>query len=72
MTLNSDPLPEAKFGRTKETCARYRISEATLWRWIAKYEGFPKPIPAGPRVRLHDWHAIDAYLQHQRSKAVSA
>ena len=51
-----------RFGRIKETCKRYGISRATYWRWVRDLPDFPKPIPAGPRVRLADWEAIDAYM----------
>jgi predicted DNA-binding transcriptional regulator AlpA len=50
------------FARTKETCERYKIARATLWRWVKDREDFPKPIKAGARVTLFDLNAIDAYL----------
>jgi predicted DNA-binding transcriptional regulator AlpA len=50
------------FARTKETCERYKISRATLWRWLKDRKDFPQPYKAGPRVTLFDLNAIDAYL----------
>jgi predicted DNA-binding transcriptional regulator AlpA len=50
------------FARTKETCERYKIARATLWRWVKDRKDFPKPIKAGARVTLFDLNAIDAYL----------
>lgn len=54
-----------RYGRIKDTCKHYGISNATYWRWVKSLPGFPKPIPAGPRVRLADWNAIDEYLAKQ-------
>lgn len=51
-----------RYGRIKDTCNRYGISNATYWRWVKEIHDFPKPIVAGPRVRLADWDAIDAYM----------
>jgi predicted DNA-binding transcriptional regulator AlpA len=55
-------IANARYGRIKDTCKRYGISPATYWRWVKDVPDFPKPIPAGPRVRLADWEAIDAYI----------
>jgi predicted DNA-binding transcriptional regulator AlpA len=52
----------SRFGRIKDTCRRYGISNATYWRWVKSLPGFPQPLKAGPRVRLADWTAMDAYF----------
>jgi predicted DNA-binding transcriptional regulator AlpA len=53
------------FARPKETCERYKIARATLWRWVKERRDFPKPIKAGARVTLFDLNAIDAFLANQ-------
>ncbi len=51
-----------QFARTEETCRRYKIAPATLWRWIKTRNDFPRPLKAGPRVTLHNLDAIDAFI----------
>jgi predicted DNA-binding transcriptional regulator AlpA len=51
-----------KYARTSETCYYLKISRSTLWQWVKTRRNFPQPIMAGPRVRLFDLNAIEAFL----------
>jgi predicted DNA-binding transcriptional regulator AlpA len=62
MATNSPESKSTRYARIDETCERYGISRATFQRWVKRLPDFPKPIKAGPRVRLVDWDAMDAYM----------
>jgi predicted DNA-binding transcriptional regulator AlpA len=69
MATDTQAEKSTRYGRIKDTCKRYGISPATYWRWVKTLPGFPKPIAAGPRVRLADWNAIDAYMAERGGAA---
>jgi predicted DNA-binding transcriptional regulator AlpA len=51
-----------RYGRPKETAARYRCGVSTLYAWVQTRDGFPRPRKLGPRTTVFDWDAIDAFL----------
>jgi predicted DNA-binding transcriptional regulator AlpA len=59
------------YARTRATCVHFQIARSTLWLWCKTRPGFPQPLRAGDKVRLHDLNAIDAYLKASASSAVA-
>ena len=63
-------LPQSPFGGAderfltdKQVGARYGVSRAAVWRWLAAYPDFPRPIaitPGTTRWRLSDLLAYEA------------
>ena len=64
--LGTDQKPN--YARARAACAHFQIARSTLWQWIKTREGFPQPLRAGPKVRLHDLNAIDAFLKSDAQK----
>lgn len=66
-------MSDPSFCTTKEVCERFRISRATLNRWVHR-RFFPKPIRIGPRTiryRLSDIERMAAgCLPHSRTDGV--
>lgn len=57
-----------RHARPARTAQYMGISLATLWRWSASRENFPKPRKIGPRATVWDLNEIDAWLDAQHSK----
>lgn len=52
-----------------DVCARFGVTDMTLWRWLKDETlGFPKPLVIRRR-RLFDLAEIEAFEEHQRATA---
>lgn len=57
----------------REVAARFGVSRATIWRWVAKKAGFPEPVKLSPgtsRWRIEDLWAFEKTAAVQRRKTV--
>lgn len=61
--------PDPRFFSVEQVMERYSVARATIWRWVAKGQGFPKPIKLSSGTsrwsedQLADFEALS--LSHQ-------
>lgn len=58
---------ERRYARPTGTAQYLGVSLATIWRWNAERDDFPRPRKLGPRATVWDLNEIDAWLDAQQS-----
>ncbi len=65
-----EPPPDAVYLTGPQVCARYQISDMTLWRWLHDAKlGFPQP---ALRVRDRRYWLLDALLAWESAAAAGS
>lgn len=62
------PALQRRYARPTGTAQYLGVSLATIWRWNAERDDFPRPRKLGPRATVWDLNEIDAWLDAQQSK----
>lgn len=62
MTFSLPPRVIRLSGMTE----KFKVSRATIWRWVNSIDDFPKPFALGPNTTGWDEHEVDTYLASRK------